>query len=189
MGDNTGIEWTDATLVSITEASGRVRTRVYHRKRTDRPGTQERRRQRALGFAWCRGCEKWLQIADVARQGACQPCLNAEYRERYALDGEAIRRRVYARKRSIEPMPIVGGEYLIEQFEGVCAYCPDPSSTWDHIIPVAAGGQTVPGNIVPACGSCNSSKCDSEVFEWLVRTGRTPHFALLDVLLLHEVAA
>lgn len=45
------------------------------------------------------------------------------------------------------------------------------STTWDHIVPIIAGGLTVPGNIVPACGSCNSSKRDSEVVEWARKRG------------------
>lgn len=82
----------------------------------------------------------------------------------------------------------LGAEYLTEQFEGRCAYCPDEATTWDHVIPVAQGGDTTPGNTVPACLSCNSSKKDAEVWSWLVLTCRTPNPALLDVLALMEVA-
>ena len=77
---------------------------------------------------------------------------------------------------------------LTEQFRGLCAYCPAPASTWDHVIPVARDGRTVPGNIVPACLPCNSSKKNSDVIEWLARTGRTPNPALLDILALGEAA-
>jgi 5-methylcytosine-specific restriction endonuclease McrA len=189
MADQTGIEWTDATwpdrtVVHFTEKDGTRRARVYQRKTADRPGVQERRAKRAIGLAWCRGCRDWLPVGDVTKQGACRPCVNAEYRAQYAADGRAIRARVHARQRSIDPLPVIGAEHLLEQFEGACAYCPAPATTWDHIRPVRDGGQTVPGNVVPACTTCNSSKKATDVFTWLAATGRTPSPSLFDVLAL-----
>ena len=35
--------------------------------------------------------------------------------------------------------------------------------------PVARGGRYTFGNVVPACPSCNASKCDGEVTAWLRR--------------------
>lgn len=48
-----------------------------------------------------------------------------------------------------------------------CAYCdaPDPNC-WDHLHPVSLGGDTVPGNLVPACGRCDDSKQDRTIEEW-----------------------
>ncbi|NLL84240.1 MAG: HNH endonuclease [Lentisphaerae bacterium] len=45
---------------------------------------------------------------------------------------------------------------------GVCHYCgksfqPD-QLTMDHVVPVARGGKSVKGNVVPACQGCNKSK-------------------------------
>ena len=189
MSDGTEIAWTDATwpnrtIVRFTEKNGNQRATVYHRKVVDRPGTQERRVNRALGLAWCRGCRNWLPVDEVSGRGACRPCLNDEYRRRYAVESRAIRARVYARRRSTAPLPIIGAEYLLEQFEGICAYCPKPATTWDHVLPLRKGGQTKPGNIVPACASCNSSKKAADVFVWLKVTGRTPSPFLFDVLAL-----
>jgi Restriction endonuclease len=46
--------------------------------------------------------------------------------------------------------------------EGVCHYCGKKFApeelTMDHIIPVARGGRSIKGNVVPACGACNKSK-------------------------------
>jgi 5-methylcytosine-specific restriction endonuclease McrA len=159
------------------------------RKNLARPGTAERRMRKALGQSWCRGCETWLPDAEVPReQGACREHLAAEYRARYLANPVSIRSRVHARSRSVEPMHPVGMEYLTEQFEGACAYCPSLATTWDHVLPVARGGRTVAGNIVPACHSCNSSKNDSDVFEWLERTKRDANPTLFDVLALLEEA-
>lgn len=45
---------------------------------------------------------------------------------------------------------------------GKCHYCElqfKPSElTMDHIVPLARGGKSNPGNIVPACKECNSKK-------------------------------
>src|SRR5271156_4516212 len=45
---------------------------------------------------------------------------------------------------------------------GVCHYCERRFSpralTMDHVVPLARGGQTAPGNVVPACIECNREK-------------------------------
>jgi hypothetical protein len=42
-----------------------------------------------------------------------------------------------------------------------CVYCGSPEvHRWDHLFPVAAGGDTVVGNMVPACARCDDSKQD-----------------------------
>jgi 5-methylcytosine-specific restriction enzyme A len=46
--------------------------------------------------------------------------------------------------------------------QGICAYCqgsfaPD-ELTMDHIVPLARGGRSTRGNVVPCCKGCNSQK-------------------------------
>lgn len=42
-----------------------------------------------------------------------------------------------------------------------CAYCKKRRFlTMDHVIPLSKGGSHTASNIVPACGSCNSKKCN-----------------------------
>lgn len=45
---------------------------------------------------------------------------------------------------------------------GVCHYCGRlvgaEQLTMDHLVPVARGGRTTKGNIVPACHACNATK-------------------------------
>lgn len=45
-------------------------------------------------------------------------------------------------------------------FQHHCVYCLKKFArlTMDHIIPLSRGGDHTAGNIVPACGRCNSSK-------------------------------
>ena len=45
---------------------------------------------------------------------------------------------------------------------GVCHYCGKQvgaeALTMDHVVPVARGGTSAKGNVVPACDACNKSK-------------------------------
>lgn len=46
--------------------------------------------------------------------------------------------------------------------EGICHYCqkkykPD-ELTMDHVVPLARGGKSNPGNVVAACRACNTTK-------------------------------
>jgi hypothetical protein len=49
-----------------------------------------------------------------------------------------------------------------------CVFCRLPSDlTTDHLIPKPRGGDDSADNVVLACQSCNTSKGDKGVFEWL----------------------
>ena len=48
-----------------------------------------------------------------------------------------------------------------------CAYCGRYADTIDHIIPRSKGGTDVEENIVPCCKSCNSSKKDKDLADFL----------------------
>lgn len=45
---------------------------------------------------------------------------------------------------------------------GLCHYCglkfAFKDLTLDHIVPLARGGTTTPGNVVPSCKNCNKNK-------------------------------
>ena len=46
--------------------------------------------------------------------------------------------------------------------KGICAYCEKPfppkALTMDHIVPLARGGRSNKGNLVPSCKDCNNKK-------------------------------
>ncbi len=46
--------------------------------------------------------------------------------------------------------------------QGICHYCEHKFSskelTLDHVVPLARGGTSTPGNVVPACRECNREK-------------------------------
>jgi 5-methylcytosine-specific restriction endonuclease McrA len=53
---------------------------------------------------------------------------------------------------------------------GVCYYCNTPTLpeklTMDHIVPIARGGKSVKGNVVPSCKNCNNKKKELLPMEW-----------------------
>jgi 5-methylcytosine-specific restriction protein A len=54
--------------------------------------------------------------------------------------------------------------------KGVCHYCgqktPPAQLTMDHIVPIARGGKSTKGNVVPACKTCNTKKRQLLPMEW-----------------------
>jgi 5-methylcytosine-specific restriction endonuclease McrA len=54
--------------------------------------------------------------------------------------------------------------------KGQCYYCgrqiPVAELTMDHVVPVARGGKSTRGNVVPACKSCNTKKKQLLPMEW-----------------------
>ncbi len=54
---------------------------------------------------------------------------------------------------------------------GGCAYCGAVGVPMqkDCVLPISRGGRYTLPNVVPACASCNASKCNDEVTAWLRR--------------------
>jgi 5-methylcytosine-specific restriction endonuclease McrA len=52
-----------------------------------------------------------------------------------------------------------------------CAYCgaDGPALQKDCVLPISRGGRYTLENVVPACRSCNASKCNDEVTSWMRR--------------------
>jgi 5-methylcytosine-specific restriction endonuclease McrA len=90
---------------------------------------------------------------------------------RHAASNYAAWHRAQLEKIHFVPFTDAEFEQRCRDFGNVCAYCgcrPE-KLTQDHFLPVAYGGPHCLGNIVPACGSCNSSKNDSDPLEWYRR--------------------
>lgn len=56
---------------------------------------------------------------------------------------------------------------------GGCAYCGSSESALqrDCVQPISRGGRYTLENVVPACATCNASKCNREVTSWMRRRG------------------
>lgn len=54
--------------------------------------------------------------------------------------------------------------------KGVCHYCGGSFApaelTMDHLVPLARGGKSTKGNLVPACKDCNNKKKTMLPLEW-----------------------
>lgn len=90
-----------------------------------------------------------------------------------ASRGRAVR---YARRRK-RRMERVDHDLSDEQWEalqaawGGCAYCAATGQPLqrDCVLAISRGGRYTLENVVPACRSCNTSKCNREVTGWLRR--------------------
>ena len=60
---------------------------------------------------------------------------------------------------------------VLQEAWGGCAYCGATGVVLqrDCVLALSRGGRYTLDNIVPACGSCNASKCNDEVTGWLRR--------------------
>ena len=92
-------------------------------------------------------------------------------------DGRHRSRKAEAARRRKRRMERVEHDLSDEQWTalkaawGGCAYCgaTDRPLQRDCVLALSRGGRYTLDNIVPACGSCNTSKCNDEVTGWLRR--------------------
>jgi 5-methylcytosine-specific restriction endonuclease McrA len=98
---------------------------------------------------------------------------SAQWRLNNPEKARATRVRRRARKAQAEGS-FTGEEWasILQKFNNLCAGCGPESEgallTVDHIIPLARGGTNWAHNIQPMCASCNSSKNDKTMDEWLL---------------------
>lgn len=73
-----------------------------------------------------------------------------------------------------------------------CAYCSADGVALqrDCVLPISRGGRYSIDNVVPACRSCNASKCNEEVTSWMRRRRLDePAFLLAWALIVRELMA
>jgi hypothetical protein len=60
---------------------------------------------------------------------------------------------------------------LLQSLWGGCAYCGALAGAMqrDCVLPISRGGRYSVTKVVPACASCNASKCNDEVTGWMRR--------------------
>jgi 5-methylcytosine-specific restriction endonuclease McrA len=97
-------------------------------------------------------------------------------RHPHAVAVKRTRRARAARKRKLRMDRVVNdltpAEWaaLKEAWKG-CAYCgaTDGAMQRDCVMAISRGGRYTLDNVVPACASCNTSKCNDEVTGWMRR--------------------
>lgn len=90
----------------------------------------------------------------------------------YRREHHGIRARLYKGlcTGSMKMRSLYDDERLKMVHTQACCYCGSTDSlTVDHMIPRIAGGSDQADNLVWACRSCNSSKRDSDMLEWMTR--------------------
>jgi 5-methylcytosine-specific restriction endonuclease McrA len=86
-------------------------------------------------------------------------------------------RRARAARKRKRRMDLVVNDLTAEQWTALkaawkgCAYCGaiDGPMQRDCVLAISRGGRYTVDNVVPACASCNTSKCNEEVTTWLRR--------------------
>lgn len=88
-------------------------------------------------------------------------------RRRSAVASRRRRRRVAAADNDLTDAQW----YDLIQAWGGCAYCgtEEPALQRDTMLPISRGGRYTLANVVPACRSCNTSKCNTELTTWMRR--------------------
>jgi len=97
----------------------------------------------------------------------------------FDIDEEAIRRERHKARELRETQ-----WWKRRLAKGVCGYCGQPTPprelTMDHIVPVARGGRSTRGNVVPACKECNTKKKQLLPMEWSQYLGQKKKEPLIE---------
>ncbi|WP_139359864.1 HNH endonuclease signature motif containing protein [Mycobacterium sp. D16Q16] len=88
-----------------------------------------------------------------------------------------VSRRVRASRRRQRRVKLADNDLTEEQWStlveawGGCAYCGATGTALqrDCVQAISRGGRYTRSNVVPACASCNASKCNAEVTSWMRR--------------------
>lgn len=102
-------------------------------------------------------------------------CSRSCYVTAYRLSNpEIIQKSKYIRRANMKTDFVVSSkdyQRLLTRHQNCCAYCMTPieagiNLTWDHIIPIARGGEHRIGNLIPSCRRCNTKKHTKFIVEW-----------------------
>lgn len=86
-------------------------------------------------------------------------------------------RRARAARRRTKRVAASGSDLTNDQWFRIleawasCAYCGAGGVALqkDCVLPISRGGRYTLDNVVPACASCNASKCNTELTSWMRR--------------------
>lgn len=96
-------------------------------------------------------------------------CKACDTKRRIVRSPSDPRRERAAREAAAPGMTRAKRESLLRTWRAerrACAYCGDPATTVDHVVPLVRGGTNWEGNLAPACRKCNGSKAGYLVIEW-----------------------
>lgn len=174
---------------SLYQADYKARRRVNGGKRLTQPITAEERHKResARVVAWQKANPEKYKAKQARHRDKHREQRRAESLARYykqmeenpekvranrrrfqtSEKGRAYQRVANYRRRSL-PMSQEVRDWWLAQRNAVCGYCWVALATEiDHITPVSRGGTNDLDNLVPVCRSCNASKNDKTLAEWI----------------------
>ena len=117
------------------------------------------------GHKFCSRCQTLHRIDELSDRGnsfLCKSCRKIIFSRNFHIRNDN-------KHKTPKPMQLTTEQWedCIKHFEGKCAYCGKKKKlTQEHFIPLSKGGEYSVNNIIPACGSCNSSKRDRDFFKW-----------------------
>lgn len=133
-------------------------------------------RRPAVSEKQCRGCEETKALTEFydPTLNYCKRCASSRVSRYQAMHPEKRREWSQARyAKSREAGPRVESGVIWQMYEdqgGMCAYCETPlfgNFHVDHIVPLVRGGSNAWSNLAIACPSCNCSKGDKSVEEFI----------------------
>jgi 5-methylcytosine-specific restriction endonuclease McrA len=100
--------------------------------------------------------------------------VSRKWAKEHPQEVRVMQQRRRSREMNAEIVDLTAEQWMeiLESYEYRCAYCGEIKKlTQDHVIPASRGGNYTKSNIVCACRSCNSSKNDKTVEEWIKAGG------------------
>jgi hypothetical protein len=76
---------------------------------------------------------------------------------------------------------------IVEEKDGLCAYCDQPAATLDLAFPLHLGAPHVPANVLPVCQNCKAKKGTNDI-SWMFNSGiisKDLYVRLLQMMLRH----
>lgn len=142
---------------------GKATSKAWHEANIERAKAQQRE--------WYENNIEKVNVTTKAWREANPKKVKAACKKWSTSNPEKIRnftQRRNARKRSLlSTLTPEQWENIKHHFNNCCAYCGNSLPlTQDHLVPLSKGGEYTINNIIPACGSCNSSKGPEMFEEW-----------------------
>ena len=115
----------------------------------------------------CRACQSAYARAWRMRNAAALREKKRQWAAAHPWDYKAWRMNHRVRRYFAVGLGEVSGADLESVWgDGMCAYCPAPAATFDHVVPLERGGSNTRDNLAPCCRRCNCSKKALTPPEW-----------------------
>lgn len=152
------------TCTALENADYRARTSEQRTAYNKRYRAENRERHLAANTAW--------NQANRERMAAAYRRYRKNHPDQVAADKRRRREKIKnTRHRSYTTA--AREQARIAYYGERCYYCGAPWEELDHRIPLSRGGQHLPSNLVPACGSCNNRKHSRTEREFLASPPRS----------------